>query len=111
MMSLSQFVLCKIAEEATEVGKRALKQQQFGTDQHETGYETNRQRLTNEAEDLRMWLFIAWELDLLGTQTSLNARYQRKRDELLRVLRISVDHGQVNPAALKFFEDKTYLAR
>lgn len=48
-----QFLLTKLAEEAAEVGQRALKAQQFGLDEGEPGQdETNRQRLHRELHDL-----------------------------------------------------------
>jgi hypothetical protein len=109
VLSLEQFVLCKIAEEATEVGKRALKQQQFGGLQHEEGYLRNRDRLTAECNDLRMWLTIGWELDQVGQTLDQNVRWRSKHSELLRVLRIAVAEGQVEPRALDYFENKTYL--
>lgn len=110
MQTLEQFVLCKIAEEATEVCKRALKQQQFGAEQHDPGYESNKKRLTGEATDLGMWLSWGRWLYIVGVQDiSPSQRWHDKRTKVIDVLRISVAQGQVEPAVLEFFEQHPYM--
>lgn len=110
MLNLEQFVLTKIAEEATEVGKRALKQQQFGADQHDGGFLPNKRRLTEEATDLMMWLAWGRWLNIVGVPDVSNShRYLQKRGKIIDVLRISVAQGQVEPAVLQFFVDNHHL--
>jgi len=54
MMTRLQLLLGKVAEEAAEVSQRALKAQQFGLDEVQTGQDqTNEQRLHGELIDLR----------------------------------------------------------
>ena len=52
-MTRTQYLLCKLAEEASEVSKAALKAQQFGLNEvyPKTGL-TNAERLTEEINDL-----------------------------------------------------------
>ena len=105
MLTVQQFVLCKIAEEATEIAKRALKQQQFGALQHEEGYAPNRDRLATEVTDMLAWLTIASHLGVLPERyagVNVYHRYRAKRPELLRVLKIAVDQGEVTTDALTF---------
>jgi hypothetical protein len=112
VLSLEQFVLCKIAEEATEVGKRALKQQQFGAHQHEDGYAPNRERLASEVTDMLGWLTIAAHIGVLPEHyagVNVYHRYRTKRPELLRVLKIAVDQGQVSTDALDFINSSEQL--
>lgn len=53
-MTRLQLLLGKIAEEAAEVAQRALKAQQFGLDEIQSGQDqTNTQRLKGELMDLR----------------------------------------------------------
>jgi hypothetical protein len=54
MMGPDQFLLCKIAEEASEVAQRALKAQQFGLGEVQSGHPLNNMdRLIEELKDLR----------------------------------------------------------
>lgn len=54
-MNKQQYLLTKLAEEAAEVGQRALKMQQFGKEEKEPGQDfTNEQRLNQELNDLSM---------------------------------------------------------
>lgn len=53
MMSNLQYLLTKLAEEGTEVGQMALKNQHFGIDECQfSGGESNRERLYGEINDL-----------------------------------------------------------
>lgn len=53
MMSNLQYLLTKLAEEGTEVGQMALKNQHFGIDECQfSGGESNRERLHGEINDL-----------------------------------------------------------
>ena len=104
MLSLKQFVLLKIAEECTEVGKRAIKQMQFGEHQHDAGYESNMKRLQDEALDLDMWMALASKLGIVVYPPgNICARYREKRQKIINVLHISVTEGRVDPAALDYF--------
>ena len=53
MMTKTQYLLCKLAEEASEVAKAALKAQQFGLEEvyPKTG-QSNAERITEELNDL-----------------------------------------------------------
>jgi len=52
-MNAEQYHLCRIAEECTEVAQRALKAQQFGLDEVQSGQELNNMaRLVDEFHDL-----------------------------------------------------------
>lgn len=112
MLTLQQFVLCKIAEEATEIAKRALKQQQFGEHQHEEGYAPNRDRLALEVTDMLAWLTIGSHIGVLPEHyagVNVYHRYRAKRPELLRVLKIAVDQGQVSSDAFNFIANNDSL--
>lgn len=53
MMTITQFYLGKVAEEAIEIAKEALKAQQFGlSEHHPERTETNAQRICAELNDL-----------------------------------------------------------
>lgn len=83
MVTIRQYYLMKLAEECTEVGKRALKQIQFGAEQIQKGNEvkdgvaapdkeaglTNRQRLSNEINDLMTIVDILQELEQVETES------------------------------------------
>jgi hypothetical protein len=101
-MNLQQFVMTKIAEECTEVGKRALKQAQFGAQQHDEGFATNAKRLTDEAIDLLMWLAIAQRLAYVGETDNVYARFREKQEKICKVLAISVAERQVDPGVLSY---------
>jgi hypothetical protein len=103
MLSLKQFVLAKIAEECTEVGKRAIKQMQFGEHQHDAGFESNMRRLQSECADLAMWLGMAQRLGIVHPPGNTYLLYREKRAKIINVLHISVTEGQVDPAALDYF--------
>ena len=52
-MDTEQFLLCKLAEEASEITKRALKAQQFGLKEIQPGQSlSNEERLLGEIRDL-----------------------------------------------------------
>jgi ketosteroid isomerase-like protein len=53
MMTITQFYLGKVDEEAIEIAKEALKAQQFGlSERHSERVETNAQRIYAEMNDL-----------------------------------------------------------
>lgn len=52
MMTLEQFYLIKIAEEATELAQAALKASQFGLFEMSPGAKTNEELMTQELNDL-----------------------------------------------------------
>jgi len=52
-MDVTQWLLCKVAEEAAEVGQRAMKAQQFGIEEVQEGQgKDNLERLRLEVNDL-----------------------------------------------------------
>lgn len=105
MMSAQQYILMKIAEEASEVAQRALKAQQFGVDQTEPGRDRdNAERLCDELTDLSIWAAIATKIHILPKMTSadLIARMQYKAPVLAAMLELAVDEGQVEPMTMEF---------
>jgi NTP pyrophosphatase (non-canonical NTP hydrolase) len=69
VMTRAQYLLCKLAEECSEVAQRALKQQQFGPKQRQKGYNKNRDRLRGEVLDMLAhvkFLQDAGEIDRIG---------------------------------------------
>jgi hypothetical protein len=103
-MNLQQFVMTKIAEECTEVGKRALKQAQFGAGQHDEGYPPNARRLHDEVTDLMMWLAVAQKIGISYPAGNVYARFREKQAKIVKVLRISVEQGQVDAGVLAYFD-------
>ncbi len=52
MMTYTQYLLCKLAEEASELAQAAMKAQQFGLQDTHQG-ETNEQRIRSELIDIK----------------------------------------------------------
>lgn len=53
MLNLEQYLLAKLAEEASEIAQMALKSSYFGLDEVRQGQDlSNRQRLNSEIDDL-----------------------------------------------------------
>lgn len=53
MLNLEQYLLCKLAEEASEIAQIALKSSYFGLDEVRQGQDlSNRQKLNSEIDDL-----------------------------------------------------------
>jgi hypothetical protein len=99
-MNQDQYHLCKIAEEASEVAKRALKAQQFGLGEVQPGQDfDNLERLVDEFHDL----FITFEnfshqiggtssFDVIPTETKTRLRLTR----MGKFLGLSKDLEQVD---------------
>lgn len=98
-MYLEQFLLGKLAEEASEVAKIALKSQQrgLGGDQNGTA-PPNYEKLEGEVNDL----FAALEmLSLVGFNYEKDREAMlKKRDQVAFYARLSVEEGFLDPSAL-----------
>lgn len=94
-MKANQYHLCKIAEEAVEVAKRALKAQQFGLNEIQPGQDfTNIERLTDEFHDLFTSFQNFAELvgvDPIPCEVKKSARLRR----MDKFLQLSIDLNQV----------------
>lgn len=94
-MTRTQFLLCKLAEEASEVAQIAMKCQQFGLSESMPGQPyTNAERTHQELDDL---LTI---VGLLNQESDFNfspseAHCQEKRHRVIRYSHKSVELGQV----------------
>jgi len=88
-MMYTQWLLCKVAEEAAEVGQRAMKAQQFGVEEVQEGQgKDNLERLRLKVNDLILTYDIL--LDYLGhnieefgpTKEELVIRYEKVHEFL-----------------------------
>ncbi len=111
MMTLRQFYLTKLAEECQEVAQRALKSMQFGAEQIQKGNEvkdgvappdretglTNRQRLSNELDDLQAVVFVLQDMKEVNVDTleDFNAYVLAKRQNIKKYLAYSQELGMV----------------
>jgi hypothetical protein len=100
MMDREQYLLSKAAEEGNEVGQRALKAQQFGLnqtqsgrDEHSNPYGTNAERLIEEFYDLisvmhrlRVEGFIEWDMPEWANQHHTKSARSNRGLELSRSL-------------------------
>lgn len=96
MMTPDQYILCKIAEEGSEVAKRALKAQQFGLDEVQPGQElTNYERLCAEFRDLvsSVAVLVQETEDMTVSDEDNSQRLQRMQ----RYLLLSQSLGMVDP--------------
>lgn len=94
MMSYEQFLLTKLAEECNEVAQRALKQQQFGSEEHEPGdSQNNAQRTLYELNDLLAVVDLLIANGDLPDQSALELEQHkiRKRAKILKYLEYSRD--------------------
>lgn len=78
MMTYQQYLLTKLAEEATEVAKIALKTQQFGMDETRDGYPSNRERLHSELNDFLSHVTMLNEECDLGFYPDIEAMEAKK---------------------------------
>jgi|AntRauTorcE11897_2_1112592.scaffolds.fasta_scaffold26421_4 hypothetical protein len=100
MMTLTQYLLGKLAEEGSEVAQIALKTQQFGLSEMCPGQPfDNAERSHQELDD------VAAIVEMLNDQgfgyQPDRDRIETKKAEVAHYLRYSVDLGAVEPAALK----------
>jgi len=97
MMTHIQFLLCKLAEECNEAAQRALKQQQFGPNQRQKGYNKNRDRLRGEILDVLAhvrFLTEAQEIDPI-TEADICAHASKKWRKVMRFKGVSKRKGLV----------------
>ena len=101
MMTRTQFLLGKLAEEASEVVKLALKAQQFGLQESREGdYPTNAIRLKGEIQDVFTHVHMLNEESELGFSLNPTAMYA-KMDKVEKYYKYSVQLGQVEPLEVK----------
>lgn len=95
-MSYEQFLLLKLAEEASEIAQIALKTAQFGMlETIPGGTETNAERVHSELNDLH------GIVSLLNEYTSFNYQVndysiEAKRLKIFKYLKYSIDLGKVD---------------
>lgn len=95
-MTYEQLLLCKLAEEATEIAKDALKAQQFGLNSYhpETNL-TNIEYITNELNDLFAILEMLNEygsFEYVPCQKAIND----KKEKVLHYMKLSQQLGHAN---------------
>tara|TARA_X000000950_G_C13542417_1_gene508132 strand:+ start:232 stop:540 length:309 start_codon:yes stop_codon:yes gene_type:complete len=101
-MSSDQFHLCKIAEECAEVAQRALKAQQFGLGEVQSGQDlTNLERLIAEFHDL----FVTFDnfLDLIEGDHGIEptpAQARHRLQKMQKFLDLSISLKQVEDTAV-----------
>lgn len=99
-MNLIQHLLGKLAEEASEVGKIALKTQQFGMDEKMPSQPfTNAERIHQELDDLMAGIQMLNERGLGYTPNE--QRIGAKIEKVTHYLKYSVDLGMVDQNALE----------
>ena len=96
MMNLVQFLLSRLAEEASEVSQIALKAQQYGIDEKWTDSpRTNAERIHIELDDV---LALVELLNDHGFNfVSSPARRNAKKQKIFKYLKYSIERGQVDP--------------
>jgi hypothetical protein len=100
MMKLQQYLLCKLAEECTEVAKIALKIQQFGANEVCPGQVyTNVERLHQELDDIQASVDMLNDKGLEYDPSSATIAIKKAR--VVTYLKKSVALGAVEPGALK----------
>ena len=91
MMNITQWMMCKIAEEAAEVGQRAMKSQQFGCEEVQPDQpKNNEMRLQEEI----------WDLIVTAREAGFDPvppeDYSLKRvAKMNKFLQLSISEGQV----------------
>lgn len=95
-MTYEQFLLCKLAEECTEIAQDALKIQQFGFDSfHPETKMTNTEYLTNELNDLFAIIEMLNEHGYFNFQPDRDA-IDAKKEKVLKYLQLSKQLGKVD---------------
>lgn len=103
-MNLNQYLLTKLAEEASEVTKIALKTQQFGFDEICPGkLATNAQRIHQELDDLQAAIEMLNDIGLGYIPNPLAIK--AKKEKVVYYLKYSVELGMVDSEALKEYEN------
>jgi len=100
MMTKTQHLLCKIAEEAAEVGQMAMKCQQFGLDEvwedNPDGPSTNIERLRAELIDLiAVKHMLAEAFDTSSKAGDMISAVNKKQEKVRRYLKYSQELGMV----------------
>lgn len=98
MMSKTQYLLLKLAEECSEVAQRCSKQMQFGADEVQPGQEkNNRERLGEEFNDLLSVAKMLIEEGEIPFQTfeNYNEALAKKRAKIEKYYKKSQEAGLV----------------
>ncbi len=102
-MNTTEYLLSKLAEECAEVTQRATKAQRFGLDEVQPGqYLNNRQRLTDEVEDLLVILSMLEDRGIVVLD-HLESAVDEKEAKILKYMEYSRQCGtlvdDVKPAS------------
>jgi len=98
-MNLSQYLLGKLAEEATEIAQISLKTQQFGFEEWLPGQTfTNAERIHQEIDDLKAVLEMLNNISLNYSEN--RDRIEVKKEKIIKYLNYSVQLGMVDESAL-----------
>lgn len=97
MMSYEQFLLMKLAEEASEVSQIALKTMQFGMEEHCPGLTlNNKERVHEELNDLLGIVELLNRTTGFGFKADTTA-VDKKITKISKYLKYSIDLGKVSP--------------
>jgi len=103
-MNLNQYLLTKLAEEASEVAKISLKTQQFGFNEVCPGQRfTNAERLHQELDDLQAAIEMLNDVGLGYIPNPV--AIETKKDKVFHYLKYSVGLGMVDCESLKEYEN------
>lgn len=96
MMTREQYLLVKLAEEASEVAQRALKASQFGVDEVQKGQEQNNaERLYDELNDLNGILALLNSHVSGFAYTPDPEAIKAKRNKLKKYKKLAATYGKV----------------
>lgn len=93
-MDREQYLLCKLAEECSEVIKECMKAQLYGLDSEWHG-ETNRERLAAELKQVMTTAELLFEDDPLEIHPSL-LEWQKRVHKMKKYLEYSKECGKVD---------------
>ncbi|MEM8499880.1 MAG: hypothetical protein AAF542_17790 [Pseudomonadota bacterium] len=103
-MTLEQHLLGKLAEEASEVAKIALKAQQFGLHEVREGQSlSNAERIYEELNDLEASVRMLCDNTAFWFEPD-EPSIRDKNDRVYKYLRLSVELGQVESSSLDHFQ-------
>jgi NTP pyrophosphatase (non-canonical NTP hydrolase) len=96
MMTRSQFLLTKLAEECTEVAQRALKTQQFGFNEIQPGQsKNNAERLQDELIDLHVILGIMTGENIFQCDQTFESEIKKRTEKVNKYYKYSQQLGMV----------------
>lgn len=101
MLTQSEHLFIKLAEEADEVGQRVMKLLQFGPNEVQSGHDrTNVERLRDEVNDLLTVVYMLEERKLLPSngENEIWRHVRGKEAKISKYLTLSVKLGLVEPS-------------